>query len=307
MAEQSSRKSRSRGAASFCIPKAALKALIEARASAYEVCTYLVLSRFTDESGQYSTASISAVNRYTGANKTKGGPADRAISRLKNIHAKTTTKIPNGRAGKHHAMVEKTIDLGPILFDRDTWCAQTGEILPDGLHERAKILHILPSFSEPASDRVWFGAGLVDGFGAFKMPLKGVKNAGDVAARLLLLLYQANDMETWGGVRPIGECSGPWNHYERVADDVHLGAIRLIRAKDRGHVGPGSMFSQAWPAASTNDWWDAHNSAGGPVWQALAALESSGLVYQTVQVLNRNAIMSKFSNGDEYVSTPTEF
>lgn len=67
------------GPGSFCVPRIVIDALIEAQASAYEICTYLVLARFTDGSGQFSSASISAVNRYTGANKTKGG---RLIVRL---------------------------------------------------------------------------------------------------------------------------------------------------------------------------------------------------------------------------------
>ena len=71
-----------RGAGSFCIPRAALNALLDNGATAYEVCTYLTLARFSDETGRYSTASISAVNRYTGANKTKGGPVWRALEAL---------------------------------------------------------------------------------------------------------------------------------------------------------------------------------------------------------------------------------
>lgn len=82
-----------RGAGSFCIPRAALNALLDNQATAYEVCTYLTLARFTDESGRYSTASISAVNRYTGANKTRGGPVDRALERLKTIRAKSVSSL----------------------------------------------------------------------------------------------------------------------------------------------------------------------------------------------------------------------
>ena len=113
-----------RGAGSFCIPQAALNALLDNNATAYEICTYLVLARFTDHSGRFSTANISAVNRYTGANKTKGGPVDKAIERLKTIRAK---------------------DRGPILYDREAWLKETGEI-PDGPVERSKVLNVLPEF-----------------------------------------------------------------------------------------------------------------------------------------------------------------
>ena len=281
----------SRGPGSFCIPRAALNALLDNQATAYEVCTYLTLARFTDESGRYSTASISAVNRYTGANKTKGGPVDKALERLKTIRAKSV----------------KT-DLGPILFDRDGWFQATGELLPDGPHERAKVLHVLPDFEEPPEDRVWFGNNLVSGVGGFAQPLKALKNAGDVAARLLLALYAVNDMETWGGVRPVGAGPGPWVRYEPVDTDTRFSVgARLHRAKRGGEVGPRDMFSRVCPfPAKPSSWWKAHDEAGGPVWRALEALQSSGLVYEVVMVLNRNAIKAKFSSGTEYSNIPED-
>ena len=135
-----------RGAGSFCIPQAALNALLDNNATAYEICTYLVLARFTDHSGRFSTANISAVNRYTGANKTKGGPVDTAIERLKTISAKGMQVVSNGRSGKSHAMVDQVTDRGPILYDREAWLKETGEILPDGPVERSKVLNVLPEF-----------------------------------------------------------------------------------------------------------------------------------------------------------------
>lgn len=296
-----------RGAGSFCIPRAALNALLDNQATAYEVCTYLTLARFSDETGRYSTASISAVNRYTGANKTKDGPVDRALKRLKTIRAKSVKKVSNGRSGKSHAWVDQVTDLGPILFDRDGWFQATGELLPDGAHQRAEVLHVLPDFEEPTEDRVWFGNNLVSGVGGAQ-PLKALKNAGDVAARLLLALYAVNDMETWGGVRPVGAGHGPWVHYEPVdADTRFTGGARLHRAKDAGMVGPGDMFSRVCPfPEKPGSWWKAHDEVGGPVWRALEALQSAGLVYEVVMVLNRNAIKAQFSSGTEYSDIPED-
>lgn len=306
MTGEPSTKGASRGPSSFCIPRSALDALLDAKATAYEICAYLVLAKFTDESGRYSTASITAVNTYTGANKTKGGPVDRAIERLKTINAKSKQLVPNGRSGKHHAMIEQVNDLGPILFDRGTWHTNTGAVLPDGPHERAVVLHVLPDFGEPMADRIWFGNNLVNGVGGFNQPLKALKNAGDVAARLLLTMYAANDMETWGGVRPVGPGSGPWKRYEPVGDALQLrGGVRLIRAKDQGTVS-GTKFSHAWPAPGAGSWWTLHDEAGGPVWRALEALESVGLAYEMVLVLNRNAFKSKFSSGAEYGAIPDD-
>lgn len=285
-----------RGPGSFCVPRAAIDALLDAKANVYEICAYLVLARFTDATGRYSTASISAINRYTGANKTGNGPVARAIERLKTIHAKRIERVSNGRSGKAHAWIEQATDLGPILFERATWHELTGEVLPDGPTDRGKVLYVLPDFNEKLDGRVWFGGNLVSGVSRFDQPLKKLRHAGEVAARLLLSLYAANDMETWGGVCPVGEHSGPWKHYEPVAEDIYLhGGARLIRSKREGMVGNEAMFSRAWPGPDDRraGWWATHTAADGPVWRALEALESTGLVYELVLVLNRNAIKAK--------------
>lgn len=302
-------KGAARGPGSFCIPRLALEALLDAQATAYEICAYLVLAKYTDESGRYSPASISAINKATGANKLKGGPVDRAIERLKAINAKRVEKVSNGRTGKNHAMVDKATNLGPILFERTTWHAETGEILPDGPTERGLVRYVLPDFGEPLESRVWLGNNLVAGIGGFNQPLKALKNAGDVAARLLLAMYAANDMELWGGVRPVGDGHGPWKRYEPVASDVHLyGGARLIRAKDNGEVGPGLMFSRAWPGSPhvIGGWWKGHEKAGGPAWRALEALKSAGLVYEVVMVLNRNPKKGEFSSGEKFGDIPDD-
>ena len=283
-----------KGPGSFCVPRAAVEALLDAKATAYEICAYLVLAKYTDESGRYSPASISAMNKATGANKVKGGPVDRAIERLKQIRAKTVKQVSNGRSGRAHQWIEQATDLGPILFERTAWQAQPGESLPDGPTERGLVRYVLPDFGEEKESRVWFGNNLVGGIGGFSQPLKALKNAGDVAARLLLAMYAANDMELWGGVRPCGPGRGPWKHYEPVAPDVPLyGGARLIRAKDQGEI---ASIDNRISGGSTEAYWD-----------ALRALKSAGLIYEVVTVLNRNAKKEKFaSTGEEYGSIPDD-
>ncbi len=304
--QQKDTKTDSRGPGSFCIPRAAFEALLDAGATAYDICAYLVLARFTDKTGRYSTASISAVNRYTGANKVKGGPVDRAIDRLKTIRAKSKQAISNGRSRRSHQMVEQVTDRWPILFDRQTWIEQNGgEIPPDGPTERGKVQFILADFGEPVAERIWFGGNLVSGIGGFDMPLKALKNAGDVAARLLLSMYATNDMETWGGVRPIGPGRMPWENYTPVdADKALHGGARLIRAKYTGTI--ASKDSRLWSAPAGVDWWKAHQEAGNPVFRALEALGSSGLIYEVVMVLNRNAIKDTFNSGGDYGDIPED-
>jgi hypothetical protein len=285
-----------RGASSFCIPKAALAALIENKANAYEICAYLTLARYTDATGRLSPASVKAVNTATGGNK---ATIERAIARLQTMRVHR----PGPQTGKKPAPV---IDCGPIVWSRDAWINETGEILADGPIKRAEIRYVLPDFDEPLDERVWFGGGLVSGINGF-LPLKELKNAGEVAARLLLLLYQANAMEAWGGIDPH---KGPWKHYEPVADAVDLrGDARLIRAKAAGQIasgGPNSIFGRAWGERLTSDWWDKHEEAGGPCWRAVEALQSSGLIYEMVMVLNRAAKKQRFASGAEYGDIPQE-
>ncbi len=48
MTESTAQEKKARAdAGSFCIPKAAIEALIDAQATAYEICAYLTLARFT--------------------------------------------------------------------------------------------------------------------------------------------------------------------------------------------------------------------------------------------------------------------
>lgn len=295
------------GPSSFCIPRAALNALIDAQATAYDICAYLILACFTDGSGQFSTASLHAIGTYTEARKNKGGPLERAVARLKKIRAKRRERVPNGRTGKAHQMIDQLVDLGPILFDREAWQAEKQLPLPDGPTERSKILHVLPDFGELLDERVWFGSNLVKGVAGFDRPMKALKNAGDVAARLLLLMHAISDMETWGGVRPVidSDDGGPWQRYEPVDEDVHLrGAVRLLRAKRSSVVGPGGLFKRAWPGPSHGDWSKLHSDAGQPVFTALDALLASGFMYEVVMVLNRDAVKKKFSSGEEYSAIP---
>ena len=282
-----------KGSGSFCVPRAAIEALLDAKATAYEICAYLVLAKYTDESGRYSPASISAINKATGANKLKGGPVDRAIERLKTIRAKAVKKVSNSRTGKSHAMVDQVADLGPVLYDRATWLALTGEILPDGPGEKGMIRYVLPDFAEPLESRVWFGNNLVGGIGGFTHPLKALKNAGNVAARLLLAMYAANDMETWGGVRPVGPDRVLWKRYAPVNTDKNLhGGVRLIRAKELGPI--------AWMDQRINE------GDADAYWQALEALKTAGLVYEVVMVLNREGPKTKDSGGTEYNTIPDD-
>ena len=281
--------------ASFCVPRTAIEALLDAKATAYEICAYLILAKFTEATGVYTTASVKAVHTYTGGGKPK---IEKAIERLLTIRAKKVEKVSNGRGGQHHKMIEQATDLGPILYTAASWLEETGEILPDGPTERGAIRHVLPDFGEPLAERVWFGAGLVDGFGAFTKPMKKVKDGGDVAARLLLAMYTQTDMEAWGGVNPH---TGPWVRYPPMGDSEGMiyadttlrGGGRMIFGKRDG------------PIAKIHDRITGGGKDGNEkYWSAMHLMASSGLFYEAVLVLNRNGEKKTFSNGGEYLDIP---
>ena len=282
-----------KGSASFCIPKAAINALLDAGASALDVCTYLTLARATDATGMFSTAGPTAVRRAINANMDR---VRKSLIRLQSIRAVRTVSVPKGRSGKSAATVKETIDLGPILMSREDFLKANPEaVLPDGPHDRAKVLFVLPFFGEDIAERVWIGSGLVGGVREFAQPLKALYHAGDAAARLLLTLYEANDMEVWGGVRPVGHGRGPWCYFASKDKDAPInlsGGARLLRAE----IGQSAANIDARVSGGDAD----------EYWQALSALESTGLIYQMVMVLNRNPIPGKFASGEEYERIPDD-
>ena len=268
-----------KGARSFCVPRAAIQALLEAEATTYEICAYLTLASCTDETGVYSTASLNAVMKATGSNKTIGGPIHRAIERLKTIHVKDVERVSNGLTGKRHQMVDKVIDLGPILFDRESWEATTGEVMPDGPTAFSKIMHVLPAFDEPVGSRVWIGSGLVYGIDTFTRPLKMLKDLGDLPARLLLAMYAAVDMPAWGGVRPVsmsGQPTGPHRLYDAHTVGNVNGGATIIRARPNGIQGGNCMGLVRGKKGSNADYW-----------AAVEAIESAGFFYPVVMAINR--------------------
>lgn len=258
---------------SFCIPRAAINALVEARADAVVIGAYLTLACFTDGSGRYSTASVTAIRKAMSVNRDR---AQKAVADLMRI----SVKVGATKKAKPIA----------LLYSRDKWIGDTGEVLPDGPVERAKILHVLPDFGEDLSDRVWFGSNLVRGFQSFRLPLKRLKDAGDAAARLFLLMQQAVDMSAWGGVPPT---PGPWIWYE-ITQEIDVSSWRIVHGQRRTPVMTTAMQQNV---ANGNE---------RVAWDALEALVHSGLFYEVVLALNRPPVPRKFASGGDYGDVPPD-
>ena len=250
----------------FCIPRLALEALLDAKATAYEICTYLALARHVEECGRHAYATVGSVNRWIGASRVGGGPVEGAIARLKTICA----------AGH-----------GPILFDREGW-QMHGSASSSGFEcQPMEPLFVLPAFDEAPDAPLRFGIELVDGSSDFARPLRALKDCGGVAARLLIAMHAADDAAVWGGVRPVGRDAGPWRRYQPLDKGVALrGGGRLIRARPE--------FDIATIDERISDG-DAH-----AYFEALRVLCSVGLVLEKVLVLNRGAVRTPLDGGDEY-------
>lgn len=285
-----------RGSASFAIPHAAINALIAAKADAYMIGTYLTLACFTEESGCFSTGSINAISKWLSVYKPK---AQTVRDKLTEITARNKT----------------TGELEPLVYTRKQWLEkQQGEMPPDP-PGRYKIEHVLPDFGEELSERVWFGSGLVRGYGEFEKPLTEVKAAGDVAARLLLLMYQRHDMVTWGGLPPAG---GAHARYVYKLDTTYK-HYRIIHAESASQSCDTSFMTLAVAGATQRyvtegtgrkktSYWKAITLADAQellFWDALNALKSSGIIYEVVMVTKGRGVEVKHADGATYLTLPS--
>lgn len=285
---------RSSGPSSFAVPRAAITALIEAQADARTIGAYLTLACHTEETGQFSTASIHAIRNNLNLNKER---AEKVISTLCGIKVplkgtNPAITLPPNRARKKVADVPTV----PLIYTRKDWQAHDVGPLPDGPHPHALIRHILPTFDEPLKDRVWFDTGLVLGDDDIVDPLLELKGCGDVAARLLLAMYAGQEMEWWGGVSPH---TFPWQYY-KLKDHIE-GQIRVLYAERNSEVCPTALFRTI----------DRDSRDSNACFTALNALKGSGLLYETVVLLNRNPVPATFapdSNGHKqaYGNIPSD-
>ena len=267
------------GRGSFCIPRAAYHALMEANASAYEICVYLIFAAHTDGTGMFCTAGTNSLQTYAGMNKAVNGSADRAVKRLLTIHAEKTS------LDKKNPGYKNKVDLGPILLTPSNWEIQSGMSVPVAAHERARALYVLPTFDEDLEDRIWFGNELVRGQSG-SLPLRDLKNAGDAAAQLLLWLYAINDMELWGGTPPPltthERSEGLSMRYDPVGESFPIkGNAEIIRAKrrERQFIVDSRIRENYNEAALEN---------------AFNVLEQGGFMYEMTVVFNRDPLLDRY-------------
>ncbi len=304
------RKNSGKGSRSFAVPHAAINALLQAQADAVTIGAYLKLAAHTESSGQYSSASVTAIQNAVGGGKDRFNRkrAESTIAKLCTIRATIqaaeatpvviltpTFQVPKGKR-KQRAIVTTSsaplLPTQPLVYTREAWLKEQGGVLPDGPTERGKIMHVLPTFGEPLDKRVWFGSGLVFGDGEdgfISNPLQQLKNCGDVAARLLMAMYAGQDLDRWFGVPPH---KFPWKYY-KLTETSH-GQFSVLRGQNISAVGPTALWNLV------------DNANSKTCFKALEALQASGFLYEMVVLLNRNPVPAKFTTGDPYGEIPED-
>lgn len=267
--------SKSSGQGSFWIPKQTIEAFTspDRPATAVDIVTYLVLARFTDETGSFSSAGIQAVVTATGVTRKM---VEQALERLQQPWVPPATKK------------KKDQGYAVILAPAD-WSARTGEPVPERPTARSQIRWVLNGTTcadgSPCADedKVWFSNELVDGYGRFKSPLKRLKQCGDIAARLLLIMYRENDMEACGGCSP---CRSAYSRYKMnfvlkghkgydfyTAESESTSAFNIVSKP--------SLCVDKLPVEENEK-----TIVLKPFWNALKSLESTGLIYEVITVMD---------------------
>jgi len=132
--------------------------------------------------------------------------------------------------------------------------------------------------------RVWFSNQLVDGYGKFTQPLRRMKGLGDVAARLLVRMYERVDWQTYTAVPPYLNAYAEWKaDPEPVAT---IAGMDLYKVIERGQQ---CFYDVALPALGLVERPKDEKAAAEsfkPMWNALHLLEDTGFIYPVAMVLD---------------------
>lgn len=258
------------GKGSFRVTKHTIDLLVNQHEfSAAHIAAYLVLARFTDESGVYSTAGASALQRYIGLNWKRANSILEDLLRVR-THTDCTGKKPVRHEWRY-------------VWRVNDYCEAHGTE-----SELPRLTYALHPFSADG-EWIWFSNELVDGYGAFQNPLKALVKYGDVALRMLLLMYKYNAMETFGGVDPYyvhkkfkGE---KLSSYAPGFDFYHFESDSKC-----SRIAKECLRLSAWPTGKNKkETEELEQKAIAPYWQALTGLETCGLIYPVVTVFNADA------------------
>ncbi len=276
--DQDTNKKARKGSGSFRIPRKALDILIERRASAWQIGVYLTLAKHTDKSGKFSSAGYNVIYKATGASP----GLDKKPGRGRQLAAEL---LRLGRSSAEPVNPKKkTKNLLGILYTPEEWQNITGETIPEIPHELHSVRWVLNDFE--ADDWVWFPNSLIEGYGRFKQPLKRLKQCGDIAGRLLLLLYAVDNMEEFGGVPPINNVYRKYNLEHLISGNgftfwsAQEGSISCFHSLSLPSIGINSFSEDK----------DESEKQWETFWNALYSLENAGFLYECVTAMDGSKI-----------------
>ena len=249
---KTSKSSNDKKAAVFCITEKQIDALV--KLSVAEICAFLVLAQFTDETGIYSSASVKAIRKHLRVGEPK---ARKLVGKLR---------------------------MDRLIFDASS-SSQSKLFKEMPRHEgRAEIRNIIPSDD---SRKVWIGAELVTGYSGMVAPLRDLCICGDLAARLLLRLYQHEDAGSYYGVNPATAIYRSFVMREVIAiDDDYT----LHHAEDDGERvvhGFWESVPGAYEDYSNPEVWGHEDYKLKQVfWRALSKLRDAGFIYIAASVMS---------------------
>ena len=255
------------GKGSFRITKHVIDLLVSQKDfSAAHLAGYLLLARFTDESGVYTTAGASALQRYVGLSWKRANSVLEDLLRVRH-HTDCSKKKPVTYEWRY---------VWPV----NNYCEAHG--VESGLPH---LTYALPAFGSDG-EWVWFSNELVDGYGAFQNPLKALVKYGDAALRLLLLMYKYNDMEQFGGVNPYHV----YQKFEGVKQYSYMPGFDFYHFEEKHsttRIALECVGLSEWPSGKNKkETEELKDAAIRPFWQALTGLQTCGLVYPVVTVFN---------------------
>ena len=262
------------GAGSFFIRKGVIDFLVaQPKLSGAHLAAYLVLARFTDELGVFTTAGATAIQKNTGLSWKR---ANEVLSDLMSLRGLIDPFKGNTKKNERR-----------LLWPIDEYCALIKADPPSG-----RTTYALSNLSSGSDENAWFSNELVDGYGAFKTPLKTLIKYGDTAFRLLLMMYGHNDMEKFGGVNPYYV----WESFSLEDIDSAPNGFDLHHAASLQKITNTHFAQKCLRLSEVPKDEDERKKALAPFWQALKGLQSSGLIYPVVTVFNDDPSKEKNSS-----------
>jgi hypothetical protein len=267
-----------KGSGCFRIPRQALDILIRYKASAWQIGVFLTIAKYTDESGKFSTAGYQAIYKATGASP----GTERKPGRGRQLSAEL---LKIGRYDKEPVKPrKKNRKLSGILYTPEEWHNKTGESIPEIPHELHSVRWILNDFE--TDDWVWFPNSLIEGYGRFKKPLKRLKQCGDVAGRLLVLLYSVDNMEEYGGVPPLHNVYREYN-LEHLGSD---NGFTFWTAQEGTNYSWPRLSRPSIGIDSCSEDVEQKKKQLDTFWNSLSSLENAGFLYECVTAMDGSEI-----------------